>query len=282
MNSPDFEPLKLLKNNAPLDDFSGLSPTEMHRLLYNPYGVNSPLGFQRTIEDSTLDQIPFFRLTEEFLKIVKRDESIKLTPLGALPRKVLHELYSHKFITETFIESGIVKLSREQDSVVITSVHRSTLLTGLIKEKKGKLGLTKDGEKLLSSVDRSELFQMVFSIFTTRFEWASNDRYPPGDDGQIGWAFTVYLIDKYGSDDHSVEFYGEKYLKAFPNCLAHFTPAPWEKSEGQFMSCYQVRTFTRFLEWFGLVKVESTHEIRNAHLDLVKCTDVFGRVFRFE
>jgi len=178
MNPPDFAPLRLLQNNVPLDDFCGLTPTEMHRLMYNPYGVNSPLGFQESIEDSTLDCIPFFWLTEEFLKIVSREKSIKLTPLGALPRKVLHELYDHKFITEDLIEAGFSKLSREQDSVAMTSVHQSALLTGLIKKTKGKLSLTRDGKNHLSPDERSNLFIRIFSIFTNSFEWASNDGYP--------------------------------------------------------------------------------------------------------
>jgi hypothetical protein len=248
--------------------------------MYNPYGVNSPLGFQESIEDSTLDCIPFFWLTEEFLKIVSREKSIKLTPLGALPRKVLHELYDHKFITEDLIEAGFSKLSREQDSVAMTSVHQSALLTGLIKKTKGKLSLTRDGKNHLSPDERSNLFIRIFSIFTNSFEWASTDGYPPRDVGQRGWAFTVYLLDKYGSDDHSVEFYGDKYLKAFPKSSALFTPAPWGMPQDHFVSCYHVRSFTRFLEWFGFVTVESTHGVHNAHLDIVKRTKVFGKVFR--
>jgi len=109
MNQPDFEPARLLLNNAPLNDFCGLSPAEMHHLLYSAYGDKSPLGLRNDIENSTLNEIPFFRMTEEFLKIISREESIKLTPLGALPRKVLHELYNHKFIIEEIIEAGYSK-----------------------------------------------------------------------------------------------------------------------------------------------------------------------------
>ena len=106
---PDFEPLRLLKNNTPLDDFYGLSPAEMHHLLYSACSDKSPLRFRNGIDDSTLDNVPFFRLTEEFLKISQLEKSLKLTPLGALPKKVLHELYSHKLITEEIIEAGVSK-----------------------------------------------------------------------------------------------------------------------------------------------------------------------------
>jgi hypothetical protein len=100
MKPQDIESTILLQNNIPQGDFSGLTPSEIHYLLYFPYNEKSPLKFQKDIKDSDLNDIPFFRLTEEFLKIVQRDKQIKLTPLGALPKKVVVELYSHRFILE--------------------------------------------------------------------------------------------------------------------------------------------------------------------------------------
>ena len=32
------------RNNTPLDDFCGLSPAQIHRLLYDPFGEESPAG----------------------------------------------------------------------------------------------------------------------------------------------------------------------------------------------------------------------------------------------
>jgi hypothetical protein len=45
-----------------------------------------------------------------YLKIIERDKQIKLTPLGALPRKVLVEFYEKKFLLDMAIESGIKTL----------------------------------------------------------------------------------------------------------------------------------------------------------------------------
>ena len=64
---------------------------------------------QNEIDSNVLDKIPFFKLCEEFLKILKREEFIKLTPLGALPKKVMVELYAYRFITDKMIENGISK-----------------------------------------------------------------------------------------------------------------------------------------------------------------------------
>jgi hypothetical protein len=282
MNHPDFEPVRLLLNNAPLDDFLGLSPTEMHHLLYDAYGDKSPLGLRSDIETSTLDEIPFIRLTEEFLKIISREESIKLTPLEALPRKTIHELYGHKLITEDIIEAGFSKLSREQDSTAITTVHLNTLVLGVVKKAKGRLSLTKKGAQLLQPGERVNLFTETLSTYTNKFNWSSNDGYPQSPVGQLGWGFTVYLLEKFGSSEHTIEFYAEKYLRAFPKLLEFFPARPYGTPEGDFVNCYSVRTFERFLEWFGFVKVEHVHGMHGKQSDSVKRTDLFQEVFRFD
>jgi hypothetical protein len=282
MNNPDFEPVRLRINNAPLDDFCGLSPTEMHHLLYDAYGKKSPLGLRSDIQNSTLNEIPFFRLTEEFLKIVRREKSIKLTPLGALPRKTLHELYNHKFITEDIIEAGFSKLSREQDSIAMTSAHLNTLISGVVKKANGRLSLTKKGQQLLQPGERVNLFTETLSTYTDRFNWSSNDGYPQSPVGQLGWGFTVYLLEKFGQSERTVEFYAEKYLKAFPKLLEFFPARPYGTPEGDFVNCYSVRTFERFLEWFGFVKVEHLHGMHGRQSESVKRSNVFPKVFRFE
>ncbi|MBI5042913.1 MAG: hypothetical protein HZC10_03605 [Nitrospirae bacterium] len=96
MKQQDLESIRLLVNKIPLDDFCGLTPNEVHSLLYDTFGDNSPLKIKGDISNQTFNNIPFFRLTEEFLKIIQRDRFIKLTPLGALPKKILHELYNHR------------------------------------------------------------------------------------------------------------------------------------------------------------------------------------------
>ena len=81
-------------NNDSQEDFLGLSPIKMHDLTYDAYGENSVIQFRKDINDATLDEIPLFRIVEEYLKIIYRDKNIKLTPLGALPKKVMVELLS--------------------------------------------------------------------------------------------------------------------------------------------------------------------------------------------
>jgi hypothetical protein len=244
----------ILKNNTPVDDFCGLTPTEMHRLLYNPLGERSPLAFRQRLDDSTLDHIPFFRLTEEFL----REKCIKLTGLGALPRKVLLELYGHKFVAEEFIEAGIATLRREQDSVTLFSLHFNTQLAHLVRKARGRLTLTKEGTRLLKTENRRQLLSVVFATFTLRFGWSSNDGYTEFPVGQYGWGYSIYLLTKFGDEKRTLQFYADKYLQAFPKIMDHMAPQSYSTPQKDFTVCYSVRVFERFLEWCGFVMVEKS------------------------
>jgi hypothetical protein len=122
-----------LRNNTPLDDFLGLTPAEVQYLIYEPLSDKSPVRYSEGIDNKTLDGIPVFRIIEEYLKIIKRDMHIKLTPLGALPKKIMVELYNKKILTDENIESGIVKLWKEQDCIAIMSARLATEFAGLVR-----------------------------------------------------------------------------------------------------------------------------------------------------
>jgi hypothetical protein len=270
----------LLKNNSPVDDFLGLSPNNMHKLIYYPHENNSPVLIRSDIDNSTLDKIPFFRIVEELLKIVQRDTIIKLTPLGALPKKVVVELYTHKFIPEYFIEKGMTKLSRQQDSISIENARLTAEVAGLVKKIKGKFSLTKNGTLLLKPENRLKLFQTVFEAFTGRFLWSYNDGYPEHPIGQQGWAFSVFMLAKFGDQFRGGDFYARKYAIAFPKFIDFFNGAAYGTPTESYLQCYVVRTFERFFEWFGLVEVENEKNFFDRCS--YKATDVMRNIFTID
>jgi len=284
LNMTDFNNIHsqiLLQNNQPIDDFLGLSSNEVHHLIYDTLGANSPVQFQSEIDDRTLDQIPLFLVAEAYLKIINRDKSIKLTPLGALPKKVFVEVYEKKYLLDEHIESGLIKLWKEDDWIAIKSARLSLELAGLVKKLNGKLILTKKAEKYFETKNRTELFKQFFHAFTDKFNWCYNDGYPEHPIGQLGWAFTAILLDKYGDTLLKSEFYAEKYLKAFPKFITFFKPE-YTTAEKQYLRCYAVRTFERFFLWFGFVKVDNPQKILKKDLEKYVRTDLLRKVFRFD
>lgn len=278
----DIEANFILRNNTPVDDFLGLSPTEIHHLLYDTFGDKSPVQLRDDIDDKTLDQIPLFRIVEDYLKIIQRDKQIKLTPLGALPKKVMVELYDKGYLREELVENGISKLWREDNSISIRSARLTAELAGLVRKVNGKLILTKSANKLLDTNNRLQLFRQFFQAFTNKFLWSFNDGYPEQPIGQLGWAFSVFMLDKFGDQPQTVDFYADKYLKAFPKFITFFQHEYYTTPEQQFTSCYGVRTFERFFLWFGFVTVEKQKIFLDLDTDKFKRTDLVKSIFKID
>lgn len=242
-------------NTTPLADFCGLSLAQLHQLLFHPLEPGCVVRLRTEVPNEILDQIPFLRLTEAFLHLLHREGGIRLTPLGALPLKYLRELYALGFILEPGVERGVHKLHREIDSLALTTLHQTTRLAGLARLARGQLLLTKKGSQLLAASQRPALWQLVLYTFTACFSWASHDGYASPTVGQIGWAYSVYLLAHFGAEMHLVSFYAEHYQRAFPIALVDFAEATYTSPAEQLASCYEVRTFERGLNWFGLVSV---------------------------
>lgn len=277
----DIEANFILRNNTPVDDFLGLSPTEIHNLLYDTFGDKSPVQFRDDIDDKTLEQIPLFRIVEDYLKIIQRDKHIKLTPLGALPKKVMVELYDKRFLLDEHIESGITKLWKEDDCIAIRSARLTAEIAGLVKKVSGKLTLTKTATNLLETNNRLQIFRQFFQAFTNKFLWSFNDGYPEQPIGQLGWAFSVIMLDKFGEQPQAIDLYADKYLRAFPMFITFFQP-DYSTPERQFFRCYGIRTFDRFFLWFGFVTVDKQKIFIDLDTDKFKRTDLVRRIFKID
>ncbi|RLZ07806.1 hypothetical protein [Faecalibacter macacae] len=263
-------------NNKPDDRFSGLSPYELHELIHLPFRVECPIQLQNEIDSKILDKIPFFKICEEFLKILQREKFIKLTPLGALPKKIIVELYSYKYITDHMIESGISKLSREQDSIAIQNAKFVCEIAKLTKKREGKLSLTKIGEKQL--VDRQSLFRLILTTFSFDFNWAINDGYPDEPIAQYGNLYTIYCLLKFGKTEKPTQFYADKYLQIFEKFLPLFNDSLHSKPEQQFSNCFEIRSFYRFTDWFGFTQ---TTDKKYGEINNTKTTEILDKVYKF-
>jgi hypothetical protein len=270
-----------LRNNIPVVDFLGLSPNEIHHLLYDTFGDKSPVQLLADFDEKTLDKIPLFRIVENYLKIIQRDKNIKLTPLGALPKKVMVELYDKRFLLDEHIEIGITKLWKEDDCIAIKSARLTAELAGLVRKANGKLTLTKTATKLLETNNRSQIFRQFFQAFTDKFLWSFNDGYPEQPIGQLGWAFSVIMLHKFGSQPQPVDFYAEKYLKAFPKFITFFQH-DYATVERQFFRCYGVRTFDRFFLWFGFVTVDKQKKYLDLDTDKFNRTELVKSIFKID
>ncbi len=250
-----LETLQNEQNNRSIPEFEGYSPTEMLFVVYDPFGDNSPLQLLE-LSNADYSQIPIFNQIRYLLQLINESEELKLTAKSFLPPKIVADIYNQKFIKEELIESGVSKLYRESASKSINLTRILLELSGLVKKRNKKLSLTPKGKEALNK--HYKLLRSIVITFGTKFNWAYYDGCGQNDIGQLGFGFSLILLNKYGSEKRPESFYGKKYLKAFPSLLEQIKPSRYYTTkEEEFYQCYSLRTFKRFLSYFGLIEIDA-------------------------
>ncbi|MGC9472294.1 MAG: hypothetical protein ACP5D1_12200 [Bacteroidales bacterium] len=240
------------RNNRPVPDFEGYSPAEMYHLLYFPFGPVSPVRLQKMADTDYL-QIPLLKQVKYLASLLAESGEVKLTARGYLPTGLVSDLYAQGFIKDELIELGLSRLYRETDCMPVNLTRILIELAGLAKKRKGKLSLTTAAEKILPDLDA--LSRLIFRTFATKFNWAYYDRYGDNQIGQLGMGFSLILLSKYGNERQTDGFYAEKYFKAFPDLLNSIETMIGTREE-EAARCYSLRTFERFLDYFGLISLK--------------------------
>lgn len=264
------------QNSGSIPEFEGYSPFEMHNILHFTFESNSPISLQK-LADSDYMEIPILNQIKYFLNLIKESVEIKLTAKGFLLTKVVKEIYNQEFLEEVRFTSGVSQLYKESDSMTVNLTRLLVELSGLTKKRNGKLSLTKKGEKIISN--NSRLLELIFKTMTTNFNWAYYDGYGDNQIGQLGFGFSMILLNKYGKTKRLDKFYAERYFNAFPDLLELEAPTSFEIPEKRSNNCYSLRTFDRFLDYFGLIKIETIGEKWNPDKYIVK-TDLFDKFIK--
>lgn len=281
------------RNSTPQNDFLGITPDQMYGLIHFPLEGDSILKIKKNIPDELLSKIPFLLLTEHFLRILEREKAIKLTAAqGHLPLKIVAELYEPKYILDETMELGFYKQAKEEYVHSIQALHINTTLSGLAKKANGKLSLTKKGEIFVKSPQkRQELFEHIFKIFCTKYNWGYTDGFQFESIGQAGFAFSLLMMQNFGNESLKTNFYAEKYINAFPfevnYTRKNHTQSGWffereqtpEELRKNAMYCYAHRTITHMMDWFGFVEINKPKDYMKHDETTVKKTEVLDSVF---
>ncbi|MDZ7796825.1 MAG: hypothetical protein U5N56_07190 [Candidatus Marinimicrobia bacterium] len=261
-------------NHRGLPEFEGYSPKEMREILYNTFGERSPMHLKR-LDAPDYRQIPMFNQVRYLAKSIIRSGELKLTAKGYLPPKIVEELYAQGFLKEELIEYKMTKVFREWDLKTIALARILLEVSGMIKKRHGKLSPTKAAEKILA--DDHECFRRIFTAYTDKFYWPYLDGYVENGIGKLGYGFSLILLCKYGDEKRCDRFYSDRYFRAFPHLMAEVPEPLYGSAEQNALQAYTLRTFKRFLTYFGLVVLSGEERI---HDDMyIRKTDLFDRLF---
>lgn len=268
------------RNQQPHPDFEGLSPQQMHTLLNDPWGPQSMVRLQGGQPDTLLDQVPFLVLMEVLFQELMTTPPIKLTPKGNLPLALCRKLYERKLLVQDDIERGITKKIAEDNVHFLQALKACISLSAYVKKRQNAFWLTQAGQKALAQ-RRAGLLGQVLQDYTLRFNWAYLDDTPT-QAGQFGWAYSLYLLHRYGSEWQGADFYALKVLKAFPHLRE---PIPSGRLSGlslAFERVYRWRFIEQFGAWFGLI--ERQQECPGSYYPnplLIRKTPLLDQLFEF-
>jgi hypothetical protein len=243
-----------MKNRSAISDFEGLSPEQMGRFLYNPFESPQLVSFPQVLAaEPSAPIITLFKLLAEAIG----EEGLKATATGNLPRQFCRDaalaFYGEEEYKEVTRFSGI---NAEPDFGDLNKMRVVAELAGLVRKYKGKFILSSKCRDIMAKNGMAGIYPKLFEAFASRYEWGYQDRYLEFPLIQQSFAFTLYLLSKWGGELRPASFYEDKFLKAFPAILREAPDTTYMSGEEMVRGCYTLRALERFTEFMGLTEIE--------------------------
>lgn len=250
-------------NNTPRSEFNGLTPKDMHNIMYYPFTDQCVVQLNKLDKDR-YEKIPLVRQTL-FLLNTLNEKELKLTKLGWLPLKIVAETY-RLGQPEWIVEEYGAKRYYEYEVGSVWMARIILDLLGWVKTRKGVLSLTVKGRKAFSDIDAAANEILRFSLVGVglhTFDAVEDDRI-----GNLGMAYSVWLLNKYGSKWHTGDFYQDEYQKVF-----NFPSA---------CNIYETRVFNRLFYWLGIVDKRLNKQVGPPFKEEYKRTNLLSMIFSFQ
>ncbi len=260
-------------------DFQGLSPNQMHQLIYKPFESPELVHFRDCL--ATEPEAPVLGLFQ-YLVAGLGEKGLKATAKGNLPRE---------FCRQTARDAARLgravrwlepeRLRSETDYMDLHVTRLVAELAGLIRKYKGRFVLTRKVRRMLEKTGLREIHPLLLKTYATGFNWAYRDRAEELPIVQHAFAYTLYLLDRHGRQRHPHQLYEEAFLKAFPAALTEVPDLDVYPAERAVRNCYRWRTLQNFLEFFGLIEMQA---LNDDYLDpeyRIRTRPLFAEAVRF-
>ena len=268
------------QNQQPRDEFHGLSPEQMHRLLHFPFASPELVRLPEVL--STSPTAPILTLSGMLLEAIG-EKGLKPTAKGNLPQKFCREaalaFWGEEVHRENTRFGGI---NREEDFLDLHITRLTLELAGLIRKYKGRFILSRNCRALLAGKGLAALYPRLFTAYVEQFNWSYRDRYPELRFIQTAFLFSLYLLTRYGDAWRPHEFFEDSFLRAFPMVLDELPQHQVFTPEEEVRRCYTWRTLVHFVSFFGLATVEPVSDKRFCHEYRVKALPLLYEAVQFQ
>lgn len=268
------------QNQRALDEFHGLAPEQMHRLLNFPFTSPQLVHFPEVLDSGP--KAPILTLFGLLVGAIG-EQGLKPTAKGNLPRKFCREsaliYWGEQKYRENTRFGGI---NREDDFLDLHVTRLVAELAGLIRKYKGRFILSHDCRALLAGGSLASIYPRLFQTYIVQFNWGYQDRYPELRFIQQAFLFTLYVLTRHGDTWLPHEFYEDSFLRAFPSVLNEVPLSPVFSPEEEIRRCYTRRTLMEFAGLLGLAEVKPITDERFCHQYRVKALPLLHQAVRFQ
>lgn len=270
------------QNRQPRDEFHGLSPEQMHRILNLPFASPGLVHFPEVLD--TIPTAPILTLLGLLIDAIG-DQGLKPTAKGNLPRNFCREAALAYWGEQRYQEkTRYGDINREADFADLHVTRLAAELAGLIRKYKGRFILSRDCRRLLAREREgmSAIYPRLFRAYVEQFNWAYRDGYPELRFLQSAFLFTLYLLMRYGDISRSQVFYEDAFLRAFPMLLEEVPPSQVVSPDKTVRNCYTWRSLVDFASFLGLAEVEKTSDDLPCREYRVKAMPLLGQIVQFQ
>jgi tetratricopeptide (TPR) repeat protein len=264
------------QNSLPVSPFLGLSPDDMHGIIYSPFSLDNNI-FKFGCENiAEIKKIPFVTQAVYFLKKLKKNNFIKATQKGNLSKAFVVEIYHEFFSKEKYSRLP----NREDDLPQLTRLKHILDMAGLIKKRSSKFSLTKKGEKLVNNEDSLELFRILTDILFNKWNWGYSDGYSELYLIQQTAVFNIHILCKKAQDWVLDKELGKSYLEAFP-MLVNEVEAGYFGPEDEIVNSFCIRFLNRICLPLGFLEIKEEGK-GFERKEFYRVTSLFKNIFSFK
>jgi len=250
---------QMKQNSAPLEDFLGLNPAQMHDVLYNPFESPDVLSFPDVLPEAP--QAPVMTLMQLIVDAVG-GKGLKATAKGNLPRAFTREAALTYWGPERHaIETRYSGINREADFMDLEKTRITMEEARLLRLQKGRFHLTGHFDRIMKRGGYAAVYPVLLRAFIEEVEWGYWDRCADLPIVQDSAAFSLRLLQREFGKTQPEKMYGEAFLAAFPSATLQATRILWGTPEETVSNAYALRFLDRFAVFFGLASSKPLDEL---------------------
>lgn len=283
-------------NDEPVPGFDGLSPEQMQALLYAPSSSPGVLRIAGTLETPPrAPLLAWFHLIADALG----ENGVRATAKGNLPRGLCRDAarvaHDDPAYGRAPYEVEPDKVRGEQDVFLLHYARVVARQAGLLRLHRQRWTLTLRAREALAAGGDATLYLRLFDTLATRIDWRYTTRYRVLDMLQSAWPFLLRLLQRYGGEPRTADFYSGALLEAFPAFVDEAIAGvdawmlefddPAETALRMQRHAIEALTLERFARPLGLVTLEKHVPDPERPWDrtwIVRATPLAHEVVRFE